>query len=60
MATVNFELDDQLYDKAKEAAAKIGIPFAGLVRLLLANHFNEIQFSGNPKEDHTEAAKKTA
>jgi predicted DNA binding CopG/RHH family protein len=40
-AVINIDIPQELYDKAKEEAKRLGIPLAGFVRQLMVQYFEK-------------------
>ena len=38
-AVINIDITQELYDQAKDEAARLGIPLSGFVRMLIVKYF---------------------
>lgn len=44
MAVVNFDIDDEVYNNAKDEAKRLGMPLSAFIRLLLKDYFDGVRF----------------
>jgi len=43
---LNMEIPQELYDKAKEEAARLSISLASLIRIMVVNYFEKKDYNG--------------